>query len=107
MFRDAVRIGQIAGAGAAEPQQHAVLEEALMLFDQAAMIRLCTASLARLAGGPLGAWRSGGARRCPNGTCSPCGAPPATCTKRRRRRARGGGSGALHVASLVLVEKGR
>ena len=55
MFRDAVRIGQIAGTGAAGPQQHAVLEEALMLFDQAAMIRLCTASLASLAGilGPV------------------------------------------------------
>jgi uncharacterized membrane protein YccC len=48
MFRDATRIGQIAGtAGARYP---AVLEEALWCFDQAAQIRLCNASLARLAG---------------------------------------------------------
>jgi uncharacterized membrane protein YccC len=52
MFRDAVRIGQIAGTGAAGPQQRAVLEQALVLFDRAAMIRLCDARLTRLATGP-------------------------------------------------------
>ena len=36
MFRDAVRIGQIAALGAPATQ----LEEALGLFDQAGMIRL-------------------------------------------------------------------
>jgi hypothetical protein len=53
MFRDAGRIGQIAVAGAAGPQQHAILEEALCYFDQATAIRLSNASLARLSGGPL------------------------------------------------------
>ena len=53
MFRDAVRIRQIAGEGAPAAQVHAVLKEAVALFDQAAVIRLCEASLARLAGGPL------------------------------------------------------
>jgi uncharacterized membrane protein YccC len=51
MFRDAVRIGQIAGAGAPGPQHRIVLEEALTLFDQAEMIRLCDASLRGLADG--------------------------------------------------------
>lgn len=51
MFRDATRIGQIADtAGTRYP---AVLEEALWCFDQAAQIRLCNASLARLAGSAL------------------------------------------------------
>ncbi len=53
MFRDAVRIGQIAGAGAPGPQNRIVLDESLTLFDQAAMIRLCDASLRRLTNGPL------------------------------------------------------
>jgi uncharacterized membrane protein YccC len=43
MFRDAVRIGQIAATGAAPAQ----LEEALMLFDQAAELRLHQPRLAR------------------------------------------------------------
>jgi uncharacterized membrane protein YccC len=59
MFRDAVRIGLIAKRCASGPQ----LEEALTLFDQSTMVRLCDASLARLAGGPLAgladqAWRA-------------------------------------------------
>ncbi len=45
MFRDAVRIGQIAGA------DRVVLEEALQLFDQAALIRLSEASLRELPAG--------------------------------------------------------
>lgn len=49
MFRDAVRIGQIAATGATtgavDPQQRAVLHEALVLFDQTAMLRLCDARL--------------------------------------------------------------
>jgi uncharacterized membrane protein YccC len=49
MFRDAVRIGLITERSASGPQ----LEEALTLFDQATMIRLCDASLTRLTGGPL------------------------------------------------------
>ncbi len=48
MFRDAVRIGQIAGAGVPGPQQQVVLEEALTLFDQAALIRLGEARLGGL-----------------------------------------------------------
>ena len=51
MFRDAVRIGQIAGAGVPGPQQRIVLEEALTLFDQAATFGLCDASLRGLADG--------------------------------------------------------
>jgi hypothetical protein len=53
MFRDAVRIGQIVGSGGSGPLHRATLEEALSYFDQAAMIRLCGASLTRLADGPL------------------------------------------------------
>jgi fusaric acid resistance family protein len=53
MFRDAVRIRQIAGEGALTPQDRAVLQEAVALFDQAGVMRLCEASLARLAGDPL------------------------------------------------------
>jgi uncharacterized membrane protein YccC len=53
MFRDAVRLRQIAGEGAATPQVGAILEEAVALFDQAGVIRLCEATLARLTGGPL------------------------------------------------------
>ena len=45
MYRDAVRIGQIAGASVPGPQQQVVLEEALTLSDRAAMIWLCDASL--------------------------------------------------------------
>ncbi len=53
MYRDAVRIGQIAGASVPGPQQQVVLEEALTLFDRAAIIRLCDASLRGLTDGPL------------------------------------------------------
>jgi hypothetical protein len=53
MFRDAVRIRQIAGEGAPNPQDRAILEEAVAVFDQAAVIRLCESSLARLTDGPL------------------------------------------------------
>jgi hypothetical protein len=40
MFRDAVRIAQLAAATAPGPQQRAILSEALSYFDQAAAIRL-------------------------------------------------------------------
>jgi uncharacterized membrane protein YccC len=43
MFRDAVRIGQIAASGAPVAQ----MEEALGLFDQAGIIRLCEQERAR------------------------------------------------------------
>jgi uncharacterized membrane protein YccC len=48
MFRDAVRIGQIAGAGVPSSQHRVLLEKALTLFDQAATVRLCDASLREL-----------------------------------------------------------
>ena len=108
MFRDAVRIGQIAGAGAPGPQQRAVLEEALMLFDQAAMIRLCTASLARLAGGPVAGLAERGREALAERDVQSMwraasdlheAAPEDVLVTEA--------SGALHVASLVLVEKGR
>src|SRR5215471_6307972 len=53
MFRDAVRVRQIAAAGGTDPQHRTSVEEALSYFDQAAAIRLCDAKLAKLADGPL------------------------------------------------------
>jgi Fusaric acid resistance protein family len=53
MFRDAVRVGQIAAAAGTGPQDRASIEEALSYFDQAAAIRFCGAKLTRLAHGPL------------------------------------------------------
>src|SRR5215472_10148299 len=52
MFRDAMRIAQVAGATRGSPQQRAVLTEALSCFDQAGAIRLSHAGLARLAADP-------------------------------------------------------
>jgi hypothetical protein len=40
MFRDAMRIAQLAGVARGSPQQGAVLSEALSCFDQAGAIRL-------------------------------------------------------------------
>ena len=48
MFRDAARIGQIP-VGGTSSRDSGVLAEALSYFDRAAAIRLCGASLARLA----------------------------------------------------------
>jgi hypothetical protein len=53
MFRDAVRVGQIAAAGGTDLQHRISVEEALSYFDQAAAIRLCHAKLTQLADGPL------------------------------------------------------
>jgi uncharacterized membrane protein YccC len=53
MFRDAVRVGQIAAAGGTDPQGRIAVEEALSYFDQTAAIRLCDAKLTQLADGPL------------------------------------------------------
>jgi hypothetical protein len=53
MFRDAVRVGQIAAAAGTDPQHHSLVEEALSYFDQAAAIRSCDAKLTQLADGPL------------------------------------------------------
>jgi hypothetical protein len=53
MFRDAVRVGQIASAGGTDPQHRIAVEEALSYFDQAAAIRSCDAKLTQLADGPL------------------------------------------------------
>jgi uncharacterized membrane protein YccC len=53
MFRDAVRVGQIAEAGGTDRQHRISVEEALSYFDQAAAIRLCDAKLTQLADGPL------------------------------------------------------
>jgi hypothetical protein len=52
MFRDAVRVGQIASAGGTDPQHRIAVEEALSYFDQAAAIRLCDAKLTQLADDP-------------------------------------------------------
>jgi uncharacterized membrane protein YccC len=48
MFRDAMRIAQLAGVTRRSPRQRAVLTEALSRFDQAGAIRLSHAGLARL-----------------------------------------------------------
>jgi Fusaric acid resistance protein family len=53
MFRDAVRVGQIAAAARTGPQDRASVEEALSYFDQAAAIRICGVKLAQLGHGPL------------------------------------------------------
>ena len=108
MFRDAVRIGQIAGAGAPGPQQRAVLDEALMLFDQAAMIRLCSASLANLTDGPVAGLAERGrdallARDVQSMWRVASDLHEAAPDDVLVTEA----SGALQVASLVLVEKGR
>jgi len=52
MFRDAMRIAQLAGVTRGSPQQRAVLTEALSCFDQAGAIRLSHAGLDRLAADP-------------------------------------------------------
>lgn len=52
MFRDAVRIGQIAATGAADAQQRVALDEALMLFDRTSLLRLCDARLGGMADSP-------------------------------------------------------
>ena len=52
MFRDAMRIAQLAGATRGSPRQRAVLTEAMSCFDQAGAIRLSHAGLARLATDP-------------------------------------------------------
>jgi hypothetical protein len=53
MFRDAARIGQIMDAAGVDPRRRGVLEEGFSYFDQAAVIRLCNANLARLDGSDL------------------------------------------------------
>jgi hypothetical protein len=53
MFRDAVRVGQIAAAGGTDLQHRISVEQALSYFDQAAAIRLCDAKLTQLADAPL------------------------------------------------------
>jgi len=51
MFRDAVRVGQIASADGTDLQHRISIEEALSHFDQAAAIRLSDAKLTQLADG--------------------------------------------------------
>ncbi|MGE0575133.1 MAG: FUSC family protein [Reyranella sp.] len=106
MFRDAVRVSQIAGAGSPDPQQRTDLEQALGLFDQAAQIRLGIASLARLADGPA----AGVAEQARNALL----ARDIPAIQRAADALRvasiddaraGEAAGALHVASLVLQEK--
>jgi hypothetical protein len=52
MFRDAVRVGQIAATAGTDPQRRTLVEEALSYFDQAATLRFCDAKLTQLADGP-------------------------------------------------------
>jgi len=53
MFRDAVRVAQIAAAAGTDLQHRIAVEEALSHFDQAAAIRLSDAKLTQLADSPL------------------------------------------------------
>jgi uncharacterized membrane protein YccC len=54
MFRDATRIGQVArGSDIHHPQHRIIVEQALKLADQAAVIRLSDGNLTKLADGPL------------------------------------------------------
>lgn len=52
MFRDAARIGQVAATYIGGPQPKALLDEFLLLFDRAGIIRVCDTSLSALATGP-------------------------------------------------------
>jgi uncharacterized membrane protein YccC len=52
MFRDAMRVAQVAGVTRGSPQQRATLTEALSCFDQAGVVRLGHASLAQLEADP-------------------------------------------------------
>lgn len=106
MFRDAVRVSQIATAGSPGPEQRADLEQALGLFDHAAQIRLGIASLARLAEGPAAgvaeqARQALLARDVP--AIRRAAAAVGTLSIEDARAA--DAAGALHVASLVLQEK--
>jgi uncharacterized membrane protein YccC len=107
MFRDAARIGQLAGAGAPGPQHQVVLGEALALFDQAAMIRLCDASLRGWTGGPLASLtdqaRRALVRRDIQSIRRAASAIQEAAPEDARARAT---SGALQVASLVMEGKG-
>jgi uncharacterized membrane protein YccC len=106
MFRDAVRIGQIAGTGAAGLQQRAVLEQALVLFDRAAMIRLCDARLAGLSKGPAAGLaeqaRQALVARDSQAMQRAAGTLQAAATDDRLASE---ASGALQAASLVLEER--
>jgi uncharacterized membrane protein YccC len=108
MFRDAVRIGQIAGAGVPGPQHRVVLDEALTLFDQAAMFRLCDASLRGLTDGPLASLadqaRSALGRRDVQSIRRAASDIQEAAPEDALARAI---SGALQVASLVMEGKGR
>ena len=53
MFRDAVRVGQIAATTGTDPQRRTLVEESLSYFDQAATLRFCDAKLTQLADAPL------------------------------------------------------
>jgi len=106
MFRDAVRICQIAGTGVPGPQQRVVLEEALTLFDQAAIIRLSDASLRGLPDGPLASLadqaRKAVSRRDVQSIRRAATDIEQAAPEDARARA---ASGALQVASLVMEEK--
>ena len=106
MFRDAVRVSQIATAGSPGPEQRADLEQALALFDHAAQIRLGIASLARLAEGPAAgvaeqARQALLARDVPAIRRAAAAVGALSIEDARAADA----AGALHVASLVLQEK--
>ena len=107
-LRDAVRIGQIAGAGVPGPQHRVVLDEALTLFDQAAMFRLCDASLRGLTDGPLASLadqaRSALGRRDVQSIRRAASDIQEAAPEDALARAI---SGALQVASLVMEGKGR
>jgi uncharacterized membrane protein YccC len=106
MFRDAVRIGQIVGTGIPGPQQRAVLEEALTLFDQAAMIRLCDASLRGLTGSPLASLAAQARRALDRRDARSIRQAASDIQEAAPEDARAQAtSGALQAASVVMEEK--
>jgi uncharacterized membrane protein YccC len=106
MFRDAARIGKLTGAGVPGPQNLVILEDALTLFDQAALIRMCDASLRRLMGGPVAtladqARRALGRRDVQSIRQAASDIRQAAPEDERTRAT----SDALEVASLIMEEK--
>ena len=107
MFRDAMRIAQIAGMETATPQQAAAVAETERLFDQAGLFRLCRKHLSDLAVGPLAglarhARRALALRDAPHLREAALSLHDAADGDARAIAA----SAAVYVASLVLDEEG-
>lgn len=106
MFRDVVRIGQIAATAIAESRQDAVLNEALALFDRAGIIRLCDMSLTALAAGPAASQATQARQALAARDVSAMRRTAVALQDAATEDARAAEAGAtLHVASFVLEGK--